>query len=106
MDNFIILYKILKALEAAMDYDMIDLDAIRAERFGITRNRWQCLMKMLVDNGYVEGIQVYQPADGDVIINMGHPKITLKGLEYLEENSLMKKAYRLAKGIKDVTPGL
>lgn len=30
--------------------------------------------------------------------------ITLKGLEYLHENSIMQKMYNLAKGIKDVTP--
>ena len=32
--------------------------------------------------------------------------ITLKGLEYLEENSAMKKAAALIKGIKDTIPGL
>ena len=30
-----------------------------------------------------------------------HPKITLKGLEYLQENSMMKKAAAFAKGLKD-----
>lgn len=33
-------------------------------------------------------------------------KITLKGLEYLQENSIMRKIYRTAQGIKDITPGL
>jgi len=30
--------------------------------------------------------------------------ITSKGLEYLEENTLMRKAARLAKGIREILP--
>lgn len=34
------------------------------------------------------------------------PVITLKGLEYLNDNTFMKKAANALKGIKDVIPGL
>ena len=33
-------------------------------------------------------------------------EITLKGLEYLQENSIMQKIYKAAKGVKDITPGM
>lgn len=32
--------------------------------------------------------------------------ITLKGLEYLSENTLMKKSANIVKGIKETVPGL
>lgn len=32
--------------------------------------------------------------------------ITLKGLEYLQENSMMQKIYKTMKGIKDVVPAI
>lgn len=51
MDNFKAVYKILSALEKAMDYPEFDI------------------------------------------------RITLKGLEYLQENSMMKKVYNAVKGI-------
>ena len=35
---------------------------------------------------------------------VGNIRITLAGLEYLRENSIMKKIYNAAKGVKDVTP--
>ena len=89
-----------------MDADEFDAAAVSAKRVGITENRWAALLKMLADSGYIEGVQIYQPADGGIIVNFIHPRITLKGLEYLEENSMMKKAYRIAKGIKDVLPGM
>ena len=106
MDNFVIIYKILKALEAAMDCDEVDMADISAERFRISENRWQALLKMLADNGYIEGVTIRRSADGCISIGIHYPCITLKGLEYLQENTLMKRAYRLAKGIKDITPGL
>lgn len=106
MDNFVIIYRILKILEKSMDFEGLDIVSISAERLGVTQNRWQAIFKMLLDNGYVEGMQVYGSADGSISITCDTPRITLKGLEYLEENSMMKKAYRLAKGIKDITPGI
>lgn len=33
-------------------------------------------------------------------------QITLKGLEYLQENSVMKKIYKTVSGIEEVTPGM
>lgn len=33
-------------------------------------------------------------------------EITLKGLEYLQENSMMQKIYKTMKGIKDVVPAI
>ena len=30
------------------------------------------------------------------------PKLTIKGMQYLEENSMMKKAYNLLKGIREI----
>ena len=106
MDNFVIIYRILKILEKSMDFDELDIDSISAKHLRITQNRWLAIFKMLLDNGYVEGMQVYCSADGGISISLDSPRITLKGLEYLEENSMMKKAYRLAKGIKDITPGI
>lgn len=33
-------------------------------------------------------------------------RITLKGLEYLQENTLMRKIYNAARGVKEIVPGL
>ena len=38
MDNFVTIYKILRALEASMDADEFDAAAISAKRFGISKN--------------------------------------------------------------------
>ena len=62
---------------------------------------------MLVANGYVTGIDTWNSMDcGYPRVAITRPEITIKGLEYLEENTFMKKAANVAKGIKDTIPGL
>lgn len=61
---------------------------------------------MMQDEGYIKGIVCVQSAGDDKrhIADPIKPVITIKGLEYLAENSMMKKAANLAKGIKDFVP--
>lgn len=65
-------------------------------------------MIMLVKSGYIEGV-IYDQCSGEYSPHIEkpiQPTITMKGLEYLEENSMMKKAADVVKGIKDMVPGL
>ena len=107
MDNFKTIYRILKSLEANMDYSEIDLNSISHTRLGITRERWEQLMIMLQDSGYISGIKYSQTMSDDkpFICEPIKPRITLRGLEYLSENSTMNKVAAALKGIKEIIPG-
>lgn len=100
MDNFKIIYKILKRLERAMDEDEFDKKEIMHEALGISEARWAKIMEMLANEGYVQGVYIINIA-GRMYpgIKIADIRITLKGLEYLEENSMMKKAGELVKGV-------
>lgn len=102
MDNFGIIYRILHYLEKAMDYDEADMDRISATTLKLSEQRWAAIMEMLTAEGYIDGVSLKRTLDGDVVVSVSNPRITLKGLEYLQENSLMKKAADLAKGIADI----
>lgn len=104
MDNFKTIYRILRYLEKAMDYDEADMDFISHERLGITEQRWIAIIEMLVREEYVDGIGIKRSVDGETVISVLSPRITLKGLEYLKENSLMQKATNLAKGVAGFMP--
>ena len=45
MDNFKIIYRILRFLEKAMDLEEVDTDRISAEALGISEQRWIAIMK-------------------------------------------------------------
>lgn len=108
MDNFKIIYRILKHLEASLDCEHTDIEPIKAERLGINHARWRQLIIMLQEEGYINGIVTTKVLGDDRsrIVEPITPVITLKGLEYLSENAIMKKAANVLKGIKDITPGL
>lgn len=106
MDNFRAVYKILSALEEAMDYPEFDISQIDAEVLGVSNERWSRYIEMMADVGYIKGVTIKRDITGATRISGRDIRITLKGLEYLQENSMMRKMYNAAKGIKDVVPAL
>lgn len=103
-EDFRTIYKILSILQKSMDYEAVDIRRLSADNLGITDSKRKALLSMLLKNEYVEGFQVTQYIGDSTpsIEGLEDIRITLKGLEYLEENSLMQKAARLAKGIAEV----
>ena len=56
MDDFRIIYKILKILQESMDYESFDNTRIEQEELHISEPKWRRIMAMLVNEGYVTGI--------------------------------------------------
>lgn len=101
MDNFSLIYKILSTLEKAMDYPEFDIEQINAKSLKISEERWLRYMEMLSDSGYIKGVE-FSTSIAGLQVDFDEIRITLKGLEYLTENSFMKRAYRAVKGIKEI----
>ena len=99
MDNFKAVYRILSALEKAMDYPQFDTDQIGHEALGVTQERWGRYMEMMADAGYIKGVEIQRFITGETSVDARDIRITLKGLEYLQENGIMRKRYKAAKGI-------
>ena len=91
MDAFKAVYKILTVLERAMDYPEFDIEQIGPEALGVSKERWNRYIEMMADVGYIKGVSIKYD-------------ITLKGLEYLQENSIMQRLYQAAKGFKEAVP--
>lgn len=102
MDNFRIIYRILSYLEKAMDYDEADIEQISAQKFRLSEQRCTALIEMLAKEDYIDGISITRSIDGETALSLSAPRIALKGLEYLQENSLMQEEARLAKGIDEI----
>lgn len=103
--EFTVIYKVLKFLERNNGNEEYDLAVISPEMLGIPEAKWEQILIELQRNGYIDGI-VYTKTLDDKFPHLAgtlQPRITLKGMEYLEENSFMKKAGRVIMGIKDFT---
>lgn len=101
-DNFKIIYKILSQLEKDMDRPSANVDAINYEILCISENRWLNIIEMLYRDGYIIGVMINKDIDGNKNYNCDDMAITIKGLEFLKNNSLMRKAYKAVKGITDI----
>lgn len=100
MDDFRIIYKILRILQKSMDLEEFDKSSISAEILGLSIPKRNRIMAMLLNEGYISGGETWNAMDcGYPKVALTRPELTLKGLEYLEENSLMRKAADLSKGI-------
>ena len=102
MDNFKAVYKILSTLEKAMDLPEFDISIIGADKLGVSEERWARYIEMMSDVGYIKGISISKDITGSMNVDADNMRITLKGLEYLQENSIMQKIYKAAKGIKEI----
>lgn len=96
-----LIYKILKALRDSMSADEFSEKRLDPERMGTDKNTRDAVLVQLLHAGYIEGPQEIQSISDTkpTLTDLQYTKITLAGLEYLEENSWMQKAARLAKGI-------
>ena len=101
-DNFKIIYKILSALEKDMDLQEFDLEKISFNTLGISKERWAKYIQMMVDSEYIKGIHVYYDCTGALEVDNSGISLTLKGLEYLTENSIMQRIYKSFMSVKDV----
>lgn len=105
-DNFKCIYHILKTLEKAMDYEKIDISEIGYKHLGISKNRWVKYLEMMSDMELIKGISFREYVDGSTEVINDNIRITLKGLEYLSENSIMQRLYNAASGVVNVVSAI
>nr|DAH45113.1 MAG TPA: YjcQ protein [Caudoviricetes sp.]DAW19732.1 MAG TPA: YjcQ protein [Caudoviricetes sp.] len=101
MDNFNAIYKILKLLDKHKGDEEFDYELISAKAMKIKVSDWEQIMIELQMNGFIRGLVYTQDLTNKFphIVEPIHPQITLKGMEYLSENSIMKK---VEKGLETV----
>ena len=106
-DFFKIVYIILDELYACLKKDVeVNLDAISPERFGIEEGYMMEILWNLDNKGFITGAKIFTSEAGSRIVrNLNHIKITIDGIEYLQENTKMKKIYNALKEVRDWVPG-
>lgn len=91
VDNFKFVYKILSRLEEDMDAPQVSIEKIDHEAFCISETRWLRYIEMMCDCGYIKGVDMVRDVRGGINYDCSNMRITLKGLEYLQENGVMQK---------------
>lgn len=97
-----VIQKILEHLDESMDEERISIDPISHEALEISYPRWCRILSMMLSEGLIEGFHEINVSQATFPqFKARKPQITLKGIQYLSDNSNMAKLYRAAKEIKD-----
>lgn len=107
-DYFVIVYKILtylyECLKTGKNIDTYNI--LSAETYGIEESYFNYILIQLYEEGYIEGINII-PITGTKrkgVKITSEIVIKPKGIEYLQENSMLSKAKNIVKDIKDIIP--
>lgn len=84
-------YKILKNLESAKDVDYMGT-LISSEHLNVSDEEWLMVMRNLIEEGYVRGVEISKNMLGETKVDIEEARITLKGAQYLHENSSMQNS--------------
>ncbi len=103
-DYFVIVYQVLKYLYGCLKKgENPEICFLQAATYSIPESYWMYIVSSLFNEKYIEGITIYETKSGTVVGNLQDTFITPKGIEYLLENSLIQKAKRTLKDIKEMT---
>ena len=106
-DYFVIVYRILTYLyECFKQGETPDISLFGPDALGINNGYWGNIMESLSSEGYIKGISVLPRMGGGFGIKLLELRITQKGIEFLQENSIMAKARNALKSFKETVPGL
>ena len=103
-----VVYKILQKLDETLDENNPDFTDLSPESLGISKERRNYILEMMQDAGLIKGVNFTRGGNNraPIMVFLDNMKITLKGIEYLAENSSTAKILRAAREIKDLIPGI
>lgn len=106
-DMHVVMYKILAYLYDCMKRGIEpQQSAIAADSpmIGPIPYRYWCsIMSQLVNRGLIEGVSVAW-YDNEQSVIVANPTVTLEGVEFMQENSMMRKALDFIKEAKSTLP--
>ncbi|KPB06318.1 YjcQ family protein [Bacillus sp. CHD6a] len=88
-----LIYSILKEIEKGNEP--------KREDYGLEFEQWGELAELIRDCGFVRNLGVMYANDVVYIVSFSSAKITIQGLDYLEENSVFARTYKGLKEVRD-----
>lgn len=102
---FSVAYKVLSYLKYCYETGKnIDIDILQAGIFYVSNKQFNNTLQKLNDDGYLKGLEFIPSESGLLVTGLNNIKITSSGLQYLEENSMMKKAHKVFKDVWNWLP--
>lgn len=100
-------FRILKAIDVSFENKNFTFsETFDLEKLNISEHRLFLHLENLINEGFINGMSIRFGISYDPFTRFHVPRLTLTGLDYLENNSSMKKAYKILKEAKEWIPGM
>ena len=98
------IYRILKTLLKYAGRQDFSNELISAKELRVSYEEWSYIMILLQKSGYIDGVVYTQGFSQRFpeIVDIRSVGITLSGIEYVEENSTMKKVGEILKSVGEI----
>jgi len=93
MDRKKLIYSILNKIENGQEP--------KKEDYGLNLEQWGEIALLIKNEGFAKGISVLYADDSVYNVSLSSAKITMAGLEFIEQNSGFAKAYSAIKEVRD-----
>ncbi len=110
-DYFVIVYRILVYYYACLKRKIIFDEQVfyaAIKKKGISDEYFASIIYMMIEDGLIKGIITQKAWGNEIIIvsDLSEGCITSKGIEYLQENEMMKKVQNILKDAGDIIASL
>lgn len=95
MDTLQIAYKILYSLEHKEKAEYMGA-LVGPEKLGAPKGKWLDVIRLMMEERYIAGVAIQRDIVGGWLVDIKNIHITLKGAEYLRDNSAMRKFSRIS----------
>ena len=101
MSDFKLMAKILSAVKSCEQERQMDVSLFQPEVLGASEGERDSMIVKLQEDGYVDGFYIVDEVDNlaypAVMLKHSRPRITIKGMEYIEQNAPLNKAIKALK---------
>lgn len=107
MQNSTSIYQILKAIDVSYENNNFNFEeTLNLEKLKISERRLNLILEGLINDNLINGFSIENYGDDTIpeIIEVSTPRLTIAGMDYLENNSSMKKALKFITAINGFMP--
>ncbi|WP_027106960.1 YjcQ family protein [Ligilactobacillus ceti] len=104
-DFFAVTYKILSYLKYCYENDLeVDRNVFKGSTFGVSDKQFIKTLVYLRRDGIIKSANFDKIRPWERMAFVDSVELTVKGFEYLKENSMMRKAYKIFKEFREWAP--
>lgn len=104
-DMYVVMYKIIAYIYDCMKRGVEPDDAGWGSReLGIPESYWTSIVEELIEHRFITGVKVNHFLGGQDMVSAFRPRVTMEGVAFAQENTMMAKAKAFLQDAKAAIP--